>query len=122
MVSSLVAASGPRQSSGASARCAAAATSNRSTERSVPLTANRRAANSMSAAAASSTHAAIRRPFSTIWSDALAMTTAASRSARAECAPPPTTVTSVSPVISRTSDSSTPNHSTRSCAKLVAWP
>src|SRR6266481_3550846 len=38
------------------------------------------------------------------------MTTAASLSARAECAPPPTTVTSVSPVTRWTSDSSTPSH------------
>ena len=76
----------------------------------------------MSASAASSSQAAMRAPFSTIWSDAFAITTAASRSARAECAPPPTTVTSVSPVTSRTSESSTPSHSTRSWAKLVAWP
>ena len=54
----------------------------------MPLTLNRRAENSMSASAASRSHAAIRVPFSTIWSDAFAITTAASRSARAECAPP----------------------------------
>ena len=64
----------------------------------MPFTLNRRAENSTSAAAASRSQAAIRAPFSTIWSDAFAITTAASRRARAECAPPPTTVTSVSPV------------------------
>ncbi len=122
MVSSLVPSSGPRHSEGASGRRAAAATANRSTERSVPFTLNRPVANSMSASAASSSQAAIRTPFSTIWSDAFAITTAASRSARAECAPPPTTVTSVSPVTRRTSESSTPSHSTMSCAKLVACP
>ena len=74
----------------------------------------------MSTSAASSIPAAIRVPFSTTWSEALAMTMAASRSARAEWAPPPVTVMSVSPVISRTSPSATPSHSTRSWAKLVA--
>ena len=122
MVSSPAPASGPRSVSGASGRSAAAAASNRWTPRSVPLTVNRDFEKSRSVSAASSSHAAMRRPLSTIWSDALAMTTPARRIERPECDPPPTEATSVSPVIRRTCRTSTSNHSAMSWAKLVSWP
>ena len=64
----------------------------------------------------------MRSPFSMIMSDAFSMTMLASRSARPECAPPPTETRSVSPVTSRTLSIGTPSHSLTSCAKLVSCP
>jgi hypothetical protein len=62
------------------------------------------------------------RPFSTIRSAALAITTPPSRMERPEWEPPPTGTRSVSPVMRRTWSISTPNHSTTNWAKLVSCP
>ena len=50
------------------------------------------------------------------------MTMLPSRSARPECAPPPTDTKAVSPVISLTLFSGTPRNSWTSWAKVVSWP
>ena len=64
----------------------------------------------------------MRSPFSMMLFDAFSMTMLASRSARPECAPPPTETRSVSPVTRCTLSSGTPSHSVTSCAKLVSCP
>src|SRR4030095_3554235 len=66
-----------------------AAAPNTSPEWVVQFTVNRRPENSTSAGEASSIHAAIRLPFSTIWSAAFAMTIGARPHPRSEWAPPP---------------------------------
>jgi malate dehydrogenase (oxaloacetate-decarboxylating)(NADP+) len=75
--------------------------------------------NSISSSATSSVAAAIRRPFSTTSSAALAVTQAPSRIDRADAEPPPACTRSVSPVIRLTCSGSTPSHSLTIWAKLV---
>ena len=76
----------------------------------------------MSASAASSMCAAMRLPFSMIWSAALIITIEARRMDRPACEPPPSFTTSVSPSMNRTESIGTPSHSTTTWAKLVSWP
>ena len=123
MVSSATPASGPRSASGASARRAAAATSNRPTERSVPRHGE---------ATARELDVRLRR-LEEPGGDARAARDdlvgglapsprAPRRMERPELDPPPTATRSVSPVTRRTCSSSTPSHSARIWAKLVSWP
>ncbi len=123
MVSSAVAESGPRKSSG-TFRIAVGrrrGASKMPTERSVPLTVKRPAAKAISSSAVSSRCAAIFLPFSMTASAALPMTMPASRIERAECEPPPSLTISVSLSMTLTSSNGTPSHSATHCAKVVSW-
>ena len=90
--------------------------------RSVPAMLKRPRSNSMSAAAASSTWAAICRPCS--MQSALASTIAAPDAIMLfePPVPPPAISWSLSPCSSRTGSNGTPSRSHSTCANGVAWP